>query len=181
MKKQATEGTVLEIPSGNVYAKLWHAKQEIGKVYKNATNPHFKRSYADLNAILETVEPILLAHGLLLIQPIEDGKVITMILDPETETSISSSMQLPEGQNPQQIGSAVSYFRRYSLSSLLCLQSTDDDAQLASKPKSKPTATDELVDKFLASLQAGSNKWSAEKFISTYALTEDQIIKIQQL
>lgn len=181
MKKQTTEGHEAEIPSGNVYVKLWHAKQEIGKVYKNATNPHFKRSYADLNAILETVEPILLAHGLLLIQPIEDGKVITMILDPVTETSISSSITLPEGQNPQQIGSAVSYFRRYSLSSLLCLQSTDDDAELASKPKAKPTATDELVDKFLASLKAGSNKWSAEKFISTYALTEDQIIKLQQI
>lgn len=173
--------TELDIPAGNVMMKLWHAKQEIGKVYKNANNPHFKRSYADLNAILQTVEPILLAHGLLLIQPITDGCVITRIFDPETGTCVESSMRLPEGQNPQQMGSAVSYFRRYSLTSLLCLQTTDDDAELASKPKSKPTATDELVDKFLASLKAGSNKWTAEKFISTYALTEDQIIKIQQL
>jgi len=51
--------TELDIPAGNVMMKLWHAKQEIGKVYKNANNPHFKRSYADLNAILQTVEPIL--------------------------------------------------------------------------------------------------------------------------
>tara|TARA_R110000868_G_scaffold176353_4_gene414031 strand:- start:1537 stop:2079 length:543 start_codon:yes stop_codon:yes gene_type:complete len=179
--KKATEGSDAQIPSGNVYVKMWHAKQEIGKVYKNATNPHFKRSYADLNAILETVEPILLAHGLLLLQPIEDGKVITMIYDPETETSISSSMTLPEATTPQQIGSCISYYRRYSLTSLCCLQSTDDDGEAASKPKAKPTATNELVDKFLVSLKAGSNKWSAEKFISTYALTEDQIIKIQQL
>jgi hypothetical protein len=181
MKKQSIETSDGQIPTGNVYVKLWHAKQEIGKVYKNANNPHFKRSYADLNAILETVEPILLAHGLLLMQPIEDNRVITMIFDPETETSVSSSMQLPDVQNPQQMGSAVSYYRRYSLTSLCCLQTTDDDAELASKPKSKPTATDELVDKFLGSLKAGSNKWSAEKFISTYALTEDQILKIQQL
>lgn len=181
MKKQVTEGTDVLIPSGNVYMKLWSAKQEIGKVYKNASNPHFKRSYADLNAILETVEPILLAHGLLLLQPIEDGKVITMIFDPETETSISSSMALPEVQNPQQMGSALSYYRRYSLTSLITLQSTDDDGELASKPKAKPTATDDLVDKFISSLTAGTNKWSSEKFISTYALTEDQIIKIQQL
>ena len=171
----------VEIPKGDVMMKLWHAKQEIGKVYKNANNPHFKRSYADLNAILQTVEPILLAHGLLLMQPINDGCVITRIFDPETATCVESSMRLPDATTPQQMGSAVSYYRRYSLTSLLCLQTTDDDAELASKPKAKPTATDELVDKFITSLEAGSNKWSAEKFISTYALTEDQIIKIQQL
>ena len=170
----------VEIPKGDVMMKLWHAKQEIGKVYKNANNPHFKRSYADLNAILQTVEPILLAHGLLLMQPINDGCVITRIFDTETATCVESSMRLPEATTPQQMGSAVSYYRRYSLTSLLCLQTTDDDAELASKPKAKPTATDELVDKFITSLDAGSNKWSAEKFISTYALTEAQIIKLQQ-
>jgi hypothetical protein len=89
-------------------------------------------------------------------------------------------MQLPEATTPQQMGSCVSYYRRYSLTSLCCLQTTDDDAELASKPKAKPTATDELVDKFMTSLKAGTNKWSAEKFISTYALTEDQILKVQQ-
>ena len=171
----------VEIPKGDVMMKLWHAKQEIGKVYKNANNPHFKRSYADLNAILQTVEPILLAHGLLLMQPINDGCVITRIFDPETGTCVESSMRLPDATTPQQMGSAVSYYRRYSLTSLLCLQTTDDDAELASKPKAKPTATDELVDKFITSLEAGSNKWSAEKFISTYALTEAQIIKLQQI
>ena len=170
----------VEIPKGDVMMKLWHAKQEIGKVYKNANNPHFKRSYADLNAILQTVEPILLAHGLLLMQPINDGCVITRIFDTETATCVESSMRLPDATTPQQMGSAVSYYRRYSLTSLLCLQTTDDDAELASKPKAKPTATDELVDKFITSLEAGSNKWSAEKFISTYALTEAQIIKLQQ-
>jgi hypothetical protein len=113
-------------------------------------------------------------------QPIQDGAVVTRIFDPESLTSVESTMQLPEGQNPQQMGSCVSYYRRYSLTSLLCLQTTDDDAELASKPKAKPTATDELVDKFIVSLQAGTNKWSAEKFISTYALTEAQIVKLNE-
>jgi hypothetical protein len=114
-------------------------------------------------------------------QPVNDGKVITRIIDPETATIIESSMTLPTDGTPQQLGSALSYYRRYSLTSLLCLQSTDDDAELASKPKAKPTATDELVDKFVQSLSAGSNKWTLEKFISTYALTESQIIKVNQL
>ncbi len=43
----------------SLYSKLHRAKLSIGKVVKNATNPHFKKSYADINALLETVEPIL--------------------------------------------------------------------------------------------------------------------------
>jgi hypothetical protein len=62
----------------NIYQKLHLAKQSMGKVIKNATNPHLKRNYADINSIIDTVEPILLDHGLLLIQPIIDDKVYTI-------------------------------------------------------------------------------------------------------
>jgi hypothetical protein len=61
--------------SETIYTKLWKAKQEIGKVTKGSNNPFFKSKYADLNAILEATEPILLKHGLILLQPILDGKV----------------------------------------------------------------------------------------------------------
>jgi hypothetical protein len=43
-----------------LYTKLWKAKQEIGKVTKGSNNPFFKSKYADLNALLEATEPILL-------------------------------------------------------------------------------------------------------------------------
>ena len=43
----------------SLWVKLHAAKMNIGKVAKNATNPHFKKSYADINALLDTVEPIL--------------------------------------------------------------------------------------------------------------------------
>jgi hypothetical protein len=36
----------------SLYTKLHRAKLSIGKVVKNATNPHFKKSYADINALL---------------------------------------------------------------------------------------------------------------------------------
>lgn len=118
--------------------KLLEAKKEIGKVVKNAQNPHFKNSYADINALLEEVEPILLKHGLLLLQPIIDGKVVTQIIDVESGESIESSLPLPQGLNPQQLGSAVTYFRRYTLQSLLSLQATDDDGNDASKTPTPP-------------------------------------------
>lgn len=113
--------------------KLLEAKKEIGKVVKNSQNPHFKKSYADINALLEEVEPILLKHGLLLLQPIIEGKVVTEITDVESGESKESSLTLPQGLNPQQLGSAVTYFRRYTLQSLLSLRATDDDGNDASK------------------------------------------------
>ena len=45
----------------NIFQKLHLAKQSMGKVIKNATNPHLKRSYADINSIIDTVEPRLLS------------------------------------------------------------------------------------------------------------------------
>ena len=47
-----------------IYTALLEAKKEIGKATKNATNPHFKNKYVDINALIETVEPVLLSKGL---------------------------------------------------------------------------------------------------------------------
>jgi hypothetical protein len=118
----------------SIYTKIHQAKQEIGKVSKTATNPHFKKSYADLNSLIEAVESILLEKGLLLLQPLQGGKVITMIFDVETGESIQSDIDLPQIQDPQKLGSAITYFRRYTLQSLLSLQAVDDDGNLASQP-----------------------------------------------
>ena len=118
----------------NIYQRLHEAKLEIGKVAKNAKNPHFKNTYADLNALIEAVEPILLDKGLVLLQPIKEGKVFTIITSIIDSYSIESYIDLPNNLNPQQLGSAVTYFRRYTLQSLMSLQAVDDDGQHASQP-----------------------------------------------
>jgi hypothetical protein len=114
------------------WARLLEAKTEIKAVHKGAVNPHFKKNYADLNAILEEVEPILIKNGLILIQPIIEGVQYTKVVDAFGEDVIESALPLPAGVNPQQLGSAITYFRRYTLQSLLSLRTTDDDANDAS-------------------------------------------------
>jgi hypothetical protein len=128
-----------------ILQKLFDAQQEIGKVVKNAKNPHFKNTYADINAILDSVEPLMESKGLLLLQPIQNNKVCTQIIDIESGESIESSIELSQGLTSQQLGSQITYFRRYSIQSLLSLQAEDDDAQKASyvapqaaKPQPKP-------------------------------------------
>ena len=115
-----------------IYKKLFEAKKEIGKISKDSKNPFFKSKYFDINSLLEHVEPILQKHSLLLLQPILEGKVITELIDIETGEKVSSEIVLPLLNDPQKLGSCVSYYRRYTAQSLLGLQATDDDANLAS-------------------------------------------------
>ena len=123
-----------------ILQRLFDAQQEIGKVVKNAKNPHFKNTYADINAIVDAVEPILNKNGLMLIQPIEDGIVKTRIINVENGEAIESAMPLVMSGTPQAMGSQITYYRRYTLQSLLCLQVEDDDAQTASNQKPNFTA-----------------------------------------
>jgi hypothetical protein len=157
----------------NIYQKLHLAKQSMGKVIKNATNPHLKRNYADINSIIDTVEPILLDHGLLLIQPVKEDKVYTIIIDIETEEYVESFMQLPVITDAQKLGGAITYFRRYTLVSLLSLQAVDDDGHEASRaPKAKPTLTPDRFNSALQAIQEG--RYTVEDLRATYSLTKEQ-------
>lgn len=118
-----------------IYKKIHEAKKEIGVVKKNAKNPHFKNTYADLNALIEAVEPILLEKGLILLQPIKDNKVFTQIIDIETFEMVESAIELSANLTAQALGSQVTYYRRYTLQSLMSLQADDDDGQRASTPQ----------------------------------------------
>ena len=118
-----------------IYAKIHEAKKEIGVVKKNAKNPHFKNTYADLNALIEAVEPILLEKGLIMLQPIKDGKVFTQIIDIDTFEMVESAIDLSPNLTAQALGSQVTYYRRYTLQSLMSLQADDDDGQKASQPQ----------------------------------------------
>jgi hypothetical protein len=83
-------------------------------------------------------------------------------------------MELPAGLNPQQVGSAVTYFRRYTLSSILCLQSVDDDANLASVPAkvAKAAISMEKFDKALVAIQDG--KYTIPQLKAAFELTDLQ-------
>lgn len=138
----------------SIYKKLFEAKKEIGKISKDSTNPFFKSKYFDINGLLEHVEPILSKHELVLLQPIKGGLVTTRIYDIETNNCVESEIALPNIQDPQKLGSAITYYRRYTLQSLLGLQAEDDDGNVASKSVKRKTPSEKLKEcKTLAQLQ----------------------------
>ena len=168
--------------SKNIYSRLLDAKKSIGKVHKNSKNPHFKNTYADINALIETVEPILLDNGLLLLQPIINGKVVTQIIDVETGEKIESIIELDGNLNPQQRGSQITYYRRYSLQSALSLEVIDDDGNLASTPKqpSKPVLNEAQFEKAIERILAGEFDLIA-KIEQTYELTGQQALELKSI
>ena len=160
----------------SIYTKLFEAKKEIGKISKDSKNPFFKSKYFDINSLLEHVEPILQKNNLLLLQPILEGKVRTEIIDIETGEKVGSEIILPLLNDPQKLGSCVSYYRRYTLQSLIGLQATDDDANLASRPPKKVRAkvytdckTKEELRAFYASISADEQS-ALKDLITEFAL-----------
>ena len=126
----------------SIYKKLFEAKKEIGKISKDSKNPFFKSNYLSLNGLIDAVEDVLEKHGLVMLQPLGNQGVYTQIIDTESGEKIESFLMLPNISDSQKLGSAITYFRRYTLQSLLGLQAEDDDGNLASKPtppKTLPT------------------------------------------
>lgn len=116
-----------------INTKLLAFQKKVNAIKKDAVNPHFGKPYATLPQILAEVKPVLSEIGLILLQPITDGKVETTIICGETGEKVSSDMTLPLNLSPQQIGSAITYYRRYLLAGLLSLEIEDDDANEAQK------------------------------------------------
>lgn len=101
---------------------LIKAKAEFNPIQKDGTNPHYKRKYATLDAVLDAVTPGLSKHGLVVIQTTEifEGKtVLRTHIFHESGENITSTYPLPEISDSQKFGAALTYARRYAVCAIL--------------------------------------------------------------
>ena len=115
-----------------IYQKLAQAKKEIGAISKDSKNPFYKSKYFDINSLIKQLQPLLNKHRLLLLQPIEEDMVVSKLICVDGTGGVISGLKLPEITDPQKLGSCITYYRRYTLGSLLGLQAEDDDGNAAS-------------------------------------------------
>lgn len=122
------------------------AQAEMTSAAKDGHNPAFHSSYATLASCLDACRGPLTRHGLAVVQmprQIPDGlvEVETMLLH-ESGASVSSALAArPVKSDPQGIGSAITYLRRYGLLAMVGLAPDDDDGEAASgrtEPPPKP-------------------------------------------
>lgn len=136
--------------TNKVLAALANLKKEMSSVAKTSENPFYKSSYADLNAHLDVVEPLAEKFGLLVTQGtnvytetgVPSSTVETRITHVESGEFVASELLLilPK-QDMQQMGSAVTYARRYTLGALLGMKAVDDDGNVATNGVTKPAKT----------------------------------------
>ena len=126
----------------SLFQRLFDAQEKIGVLSKDKNNPFYNHKYTDINSIIEMLKPIMRDEGLLLLQPLTnvDGRpAITTRIQYKDEV-FETTITLPDLDNPQKFGSAVTYYRRYMIQSLLFIQAEDDDGNSAI-PATKKTPT----------------------------------------
>lgn len=116
---------------------LHKARSQFVKVKKDRQNTHLKNKYATLDSVLDAITPALTENKLMIMQ---DSERVENTMRVET-TVIHISGQwakfyfdIPIVKNdPQGVGSAFTYGRRYALAAAFGLSQADDDAQIAVK------------------------------------------------
>ena len=110
---------------------LAKAQGEMSAAKKESANPFFHSRYADLAQVVEAIRKPLSDNGLAisqLVQPDAEAAVIETILMHQSGEWLSSIIQLkPVKTDPQGIGSALTYARRYALGAIVGLATEEDD------------------------------------------------------
>lgn len=125
-------------PAGaRIAAALVKAQAGFRAAKKTAANPFFRSKYATLAEVWEAVAPALTDAGIAVIQPISVDAaggifVDTALLHISGESlSCRCPVLFKDRDNPQTMGSAITYARRYSLSAMLGVVTEDDDGEAA--------------------------------------------------
>jgi hypothetical protein len=121
---------------GQLATALAAAQGQMHSASKSAENPYFKSKYADLSAIVDSIKEPLNNNGIAYIQTtdIADGSVIveTMLVHTSGEWIMGRLKMRPVKDDPQGIGSCITYARRYGLQAIVGLDTEDDDGNAAS-------------------------------------------------
>jgi hypothetical protein len=120
-----------------IYTALLQAQKDMKPVVKDGKANYGK--YATLDSVIETISEVLHKNGLVFLQPLAvvEGEqyIRTMIIHAATGEQVDSFYKVvcKDPQNPQAVGGALTYGRRYSLVSMLGLDQDDDDGATASR------------------------------------------------
>lgn len=150
----------------DAYFDYWH---EVGNVGKNAKNPHHKNDYANLEAVMAVVKPLMKKHGLVLLQVpgyIRDGNQVlqSALMHKPSKEVWNFHMEIPLGEKrtAQSTGSGLTYARRYFTLTISGMCPVDDDGEAAAEEvEEEPEPAVEDSGKLIAVMQAFKGKGPA--------------------
>jgi hypothetical protein len=114
-------------------------------VVKNSENPFFHSKYADLVAVSESCRMLLAEQGLAVVQTPTGGdghtiSISTMLLHSSGEWIRDTALYPLAKSDPQGVGSAITYARRYGLCAIVGIVTDDDDDGNGASDTPKPPA-----------------------------------------
>jgi hypothetical protein len=131
---------------------LAKAQGEMSHAVKDSVNPHFKSKFADLASVWQACRDPLAKNGLAITQTMDfsgERQVLVTTLGHASGQWIKSIVALPiQKPGAQELGSCLSYCRRYALASMVGVYQDDDDAEVATKrePVKGPRITSKQLD-----------------------------------
>lgn len=123
----------------SIYTKLLEIQAMHLAFEKDANNPFFKSKYVSLDSIVEKLTPILDEKKLVVYHFTDNKEIVTNLIDTEKETDcIQSRFPLIDSNDPQKLGSCITYAKRYNLSQIFnIITDRDDDGNEASGKEEK--------------------------------------------
>ena len=171
----------------NLTAALVKFQASAPVIGRDSVNPFFKSKYATLGNIISKITPVLAECGLA-VSCIPNGDELRVILMHTSGEFISGSYRMkPVKEDPQALGSAMTYQRRYAITAILNLNvDDDDDGNAASQPQSpkghvkqKPKLPQDRYVKMVLAIESG--EYSKEDALNTFNLTAKQRQEIEAL
>lgn len=137
----------------NIANALIEFRKSVGTVKKGADNPFFRSKYADLPTVLKAINEPLCNAGLALAHTVTRETVDTVLIHAETGETLQSSFPIDvAGKKTQEVGSQITYARRYNICALLDISADEDDdgnaAQSPIKEPAKVVPTPEDYERF---------------------------------
>lgn len=117
-------------------SEIWEKIAAVSKEVQPLTRDTaaYTHRYADLNQVLDKLGPELDKHNLVILfttDVVGQDNLVCLVVRDGDEELMASSLVIPRGIGPQDMGGAITYFRRYMLVALFNLRTYDDDAQAA--------------------------------------------------
>ena len=163
----------------NIATALIEFHKLVAPVNKGSENPFFKSKYASLPDILHAIDLPLIESGLVITQfPSGNHSLTTLLIHAVSGEYFQSTYEMkPTKDDPQGLGSCITYQRRYAIGAILNLNiDIDDDGNGASKKKDEAKATPKPEPKVLAELLPNTPEWAAA---ITYLSGEGTLPKVK--
>lgn len=165
----------------NIAKALAEFQAKVSKIKKDAKNPFFKSNYASLSNIQDAISQPLIESGLCYSQsPTGVNGLCTILIHAESGEFLMDEYIMPvaKANDPQAVGSAITYAKRYALAGVLGLNIDDDDDgnKAAAKDEVQKPWLNPKTDKWNSAIQALIDGYDLEVIKRKYMISKDNEI-----